>query len=139
MHRLLRMTFVLAFAAGAALVFAWPTTNQLPRPAANCTATPPLAQPAAAAAPATAAAKAPATMLRMPDGSEAAPLNGVTEPGQVVWGNRPYAPIVRTVRHQGIDWYVHSDGTRTTTVRVQRSDTRQLTPVTLVAHPQTEG
>jgi hypothetical protein len=54
----------------------------------------------------------------------------------VQWGDHPFSPIVRTIRHQGVDWYEHRDGSRTTTVRVRRSDSNELVPVTVVAHPR---
>jgi hypothetical protein len=76
-----------------------------------------------------------ARKLRLPDGSETTPLNGVVAPMPMVWGDRPYAPI-RGVEHgNGVDWWVHADGTRSTTLDVWRHELGRTDPVTLVFHP----
>ena len=74
-------------------------------------------------------------MLKLPDGSEAAPLNGVQQPAAMTWGNRPYAPIVTTTWSDGVEWYVHENGTRSTTVDLFRQDLGRHDAVTVVAHP----
>jgi hypothetical protein len=91
-------------------------------------------QPAAATA-APAAAPAPGR-LRLPDGSEVEPLNGVKAPPAMVWGETPYAPIVGREFGNGIEWYVHADGTRSTTLDRWRDDLGRRDSVTLVAHPK---
>lgn len=75
-------------------------------------------------------------MLRLPDGSEVPPLNGVKEPAALVWGDEPYSPIVGKELGSGIEWYVHADGTRTTTLDRWRPDLGRMDSVTLVAHPK---
>lgn len=71
-------------------------------------------------------------LLRLPDGSEVAPLNGVTEPAAMTWGEGPFSPIVGKIHGNGFDWYVHGDGTHTTTIEVWRHELGRLDPVTLV-------
>ncbi len=71
-------------------------------------------------------------MLRLPDGSEIEPLNGVTVPADFTWGQGEYSPIVGTEHGNGVDWYVHADGTRSTTIEVWRNELGRLDPVTLV-------
>lgn len=63
---------------------------------------------------------AQALMLKMPDGTFVEGLNGVEKPQGVRWGRRPYSPIIgKTKRvwgeHGVLDWYVHADGSKTTT------------------------
>lgn len=136
---------VAAAAAAATLLCCWPATAAPPANGCDVAAPPPTSPTAAAVVAAAPASPPPAVrsdaprLLRLPDGSEVAPLNGVIAPGPLVWGNVPYSPIVRTVRHRGVDWYEHQDGSRTTTLQVRRSDTGAPTPVTLVAHPQAHG
>jgi len=72
-------------------------------------------------------------MLELPDGSQVMPLNGVTAPAEMVWGEVPWSPIVRTTGLDGTDWYVHEDGTHSTTLMVYRSDLGRKDPVTLIS------
>ena len=81
---------------------------------------------------------APVTgMLALPDGSRIQALNGVTAPAALVWGEAPWSAIVGTERSDGIDWFVHEDGTYSTTVEVYRSDLGRTDPVTLVSRAGT--
>jgi hypothetical protein len=108
-----------------------PTGSPAPAPA------PAVPAPVPAAAGVTGPAPAPApksTMLKLPDGSEVAPLNGVLVPAAMVWGDRPWSPIVR-IDHTTIDWYVHADGSLSTTLEVFRKDLGRKDPVTIVAKP----
>jgi len=75
-------------------------------------------------------------MLKLPDGSEVAPLNGVKQPAAMVWQNPQWSPIVGTEHSNGIDWYVHADGTRTTTVMLWRSDLGRTDAITWSFHPR---
>lgn len=74
-------------------------------------------------------------LLRMPDGSMVPTLNGVKNPAKIVWGDFPYSPIVRTQKDPTVEWYVHADGTYTTTMMQWRSDLGREDPVTLCLHP----
>lgn len=73
--------------------------------------------------------------LRMPDGSFVPTLNGVKNPAAIVWGNQPYSPIVRKQIDPHCEWYLHADGTYTTTVMTWRSDLGREDAVTLCLHP----
>lgn len=73
--------------------------------------------------------------LRLPDGTEVEPLNGVRAPAPLAWHDGPWSPIVGIERSRDVDWYVHADGTRTTTVEVFRGDLGRTDPLTLVARP----
>ena len=58
-----------------------------------------------------------------PDGSKFPALNGVIEPVKLIWtSGRPYSPIVGKM-HDGppnnLDWYVHADGSHSTTAMRQ--------------------
>ena len=105
---------------------------------------------AAAAAPAPsvvpvgaeAAPKAPeradaAATWRMPDGSFMAPLNGAIDPAPLAWPpNVPWSPIVgREPGAAGLEWYVHADGSRSTTEMKWRADLGRLDAVTRLARP----
>lgn len=105
--------------------------------------------PAPAAAPATAAlppVEAPsppcvddeATVL-LPDGSRIDALNGArgAKPLRDAWpANEPWSPIVG-VEHSpaGVDWWVHADGSRSTTEMKWRDDLRRYDAVTRLARP----
>ncbi|MFK7738680.1 MAG: hypothetical protein AB8H80_00045 [Planctomycetota bacterium] len=79
---------------------------------------------------------APATLL-LPDGSEVPTLNGATgaKPLADVWPKqRPWSPIVGVERSTlGVDWYVHADGTRTTTQMRWRADLGRDDALTRIA------
>lgn len=73
--------------------------------------------------------------LKMPDGSFVPTLNGVLHPANIVWGDVPYSPIVRKQIDPTVEWYVHADGTFTTTMMQWRSDLGRTDAVTLCLHP----
>jgi hypothetical protein len=75
--------------------------------------------------------------LRMPDGSFVPTLNGVKNPAKIAWGEQPYAPVVRIQKDPTLEWYVHADGTYTTTIMQWRSDLNREDAVTLCLHPAT--
>ena len=77
----------------------------------------------------------PEQRLLMPDGSFVPTLNGVKNPGKIVWGDAPYSPIVRKQIDPTLEWYVHADGTYTTTMMQWRSDLGREDAVTLCLHP----
>ena len=106
--------------------------------------------PLAAAAPAPcvfpvaaeAAPKAPervdaAATWRLPDGSCIAPLNGAIDPAPLAWPpNVPWSPIVgRELGAAGVEWYVHADGSRSTTETKWRADLGRFDAVTRLARP----
>ncbi len=99
-------------------------------------------QPAQAAVPATCEAPAAAaddTQLLLPDGSSVPALNGARAPQPMrdVWPvSVPWSPITG-VEHSpaGIDWYVHADGSRSTTQMVWRADLGRMDAMTRLARP----
>lgn len=138
-----RLALLLLPAAAAALAaFGLPGHTQ---PIERAPAPPPEAS-AMAPAPATAAAAAPAPAptgdrrceLGLPDGTFVPALNGAAgaRPLAAAWGNWPWSPIVGTERTDaGVEWYVHADGSRSTTEMKWRSDLGRLDAMTRVAHP----
>ena len=139
-HASLPVSLLVAFAATA--LYEWPR-SPLPPVAA------PAAAPAAAAtapdpqcatpAPADAGAAAHQRELQLPDGSYVPALNGAegAPPLRLFWeAGRPWSPIVGVARSElGVDWYVHADGSRSTTEMKWRSDLGRLDALTRVAHP----
>jgi len=149
----------IVFAAGAAVVAACLVTVALRRGDGAESVSP--VPPSVAAAPAPPAAAAPITVvpitvvpvaaardpqardrqLELPDGTFVPTLNGATGALSLgkCWGARPWSPIERIERSDlGIDWYVHADGTRTTTEMKWRDDLRRLDAMTRIAVPQGE-
>jgi hypothetical protein len=131
----------LGTAAIAALAaFAWPAHQPAPAPAAA----PAVTQPAALLPRAIAAVPVPPPAadhraeLELPDGTFVPSLNGAVgaRPIATAWGSQPWSPIVATERSdRGVDWYVHADGSRSTTEMQFRSDLARLDALTRVAHP----
>lgn len=97
--------------------------------------------PVAVALPAIAAAStAPAgTTWLLPDGSRVAALNGAVDPKPLAdaWpAGVPWSPIIGVERSAaGIDWYVHADGSKSTTERKWRADLGREDAVTRLARP----
>ncbi len=75
-------------------------------------------------------------MLKLPDGTSVPPLNGVADPPRLVWTNPEYAPIVRTEHNGDYDWYVHADGTYSTTLMIWRSDLGRADACSYCLHPR---
>ena len=76
--------------------------------------------------------------LLLPDGTSTPALNGATHAPPLARGwdpAVPYAPIVGQRTVDGVRWYVHADGTQSTTRMVYRPDLGRLDAVTSVAHP----
>ena len=115
-------------------------SNAMPAPAAP-TPTPGASGPRIVTAAPPAADPGPAVavdQLALPDGTSVPALNGArgAPPLQQFWGQRPWSPIVRVERSDlGIDWYVHADGTRSTTEMKWRQDLGRLDAMTRVAQP----
>ncbi len=76
-------------------------------------------------------------LLKLPTGEYVPALNGVLNPAAMQWPSTiPYSPIVGRERDShGQDWYVHADGSKSTTTMVFRSDLGRMDPVTQVANP----
>lgn len=75
--------------------------------------------------------------VEMPDGSWLPALNGVLGAPKSSWNpERPYARVVRIDRMQDADWYVHADGTWTTTRSVFRKDLGRDDVQSYALHPR---
>ena len=76
-------------------------------------------------------------LLRLPNGSVVASLNGVSSPPPLRWpSDRAWSPIRRRiVDRRGTEWYEHDDGSYSTTLLVDRSDLGRREAVTHVVHP----
>lgn len=77
----------------------------------------------------------PDGLLLLPDGSKVAPLNGVTNPPRLLWQNPEWSPIVRQERNAGLDWYVHADGSYSTTQWIWRQELGRLDATSFSLHP----
>ncbi len=75
--------------------------------------------------------------LRLPDGTTVPALNGVGAALELRWPvGRQWSPINGTVTDgDGVVWYTHADGCRSTTRMVQRPDLGRAEPVVVVAEP----
>ncbi len=130
---------VLAASAGAAW-WGWPR-DEVAAPVVDPV---PAAAPAPAAvvpaggetvppAPPPAAPAASPGLVKFPDGSSAAALNGVTAEVTLVWNDRPYSPIKQKIVDRGWEWYVHEDGSHSTVRMVEVNGV--LAPIGIVASP----
>ncbi|MCA8964284.1 MAG: hypothetical protein H6838_10715 [Planctomycetes bacterium] len=72
-------------------------------------------------------------VMKFPDGSKVAALNGVTADVDLVWNDRPYSPIKEKIVDRGWEWYVHEDGSHSTVRMVEVNGV--LAPIGLVASP----
>ena len=74
----------------------------------------------------------------LPDGTRLPVLNGAYGAPDIQWpAGIPWSPVVRKmVDNDGQEWYVHADGTYSSTVITYRSDLGRHVPVTQVAHPE---
>ena len=106
-----------------------PPDTRAPKPAA------PAPQPATATAPPAPPQPSEGDFILMPDGSKPKALNGVKNPPKALWGDPPWSPIVRVDHNNGLDWYVHADGSYTTSMMQWRSDLNDKTAVTICLHP----
>lgn len=75
-------------------------------------------------------------MIRYPDGTYMPALNGVKLTPKLQWlPEAPYSPIIGKRVASGTEWYVHADGTQTTTLMTWRSDLGREDAVCHVARP----
>ncbi len=75
--------------------------------------------------------------VALPDGTFAPALNGVRNAPAMVWTeDEPFAPIVGKETYQGVEWYTHADGSKSTTSKVFRADLGRDDAVTQVATPR---
>lgn len=111
-----------------------------------------VAAPAAAAAPparlqytAPVATRTPEPAARhrlvlLPNGEYVPTLNGVLDAPAMDWpASIPYSPIIGRESTSTLDWYVHADGSKSTTQMVFRTDLGRMGPVTTVANPAPVG
>ncbi|MCA8954267.1 MAG: hypothetical protein KDE27_32465 [Planctomycetes bacterium] len=148
-----RSSIWLPLAAIAAAAAAWPLWNGV-RGSAETTAPPAVSAPAVIPPTAGPSPTAPAESahgvvastapidrtrsLELPDGTFVPALNGAS--GELSlsasWGDRPWSRILDTERSDaGIDWYVHADGTRTTTEMRWRPDLGREDALVRIAVP----
>jgi len=74
--------------------------------------------------------------LYFPDGSYLQALNGATNAAPVEFRGRPFAPVIGKQKDSsGREWYVHEDGSQSTTVMGWRRDLGRYDAITEVAHP----
>ncbi len=108
-----------------------------PAPAATAPTTPPV--PVGPGTPVTAQPTAPAAaekLLTLPDGSRVPLLNGVDQVPAYGWPHdRPWSPIVGKIREGDLDYYVHADGSRSTTMMVWVPQRQRREAVGVVQNP----
>ncbi len=142
MKQILIVLLLLAAAVLLGLLWLMPATTvsgPAPQPAAPVEAANEVRAPVAADAPvATPAPQQAVRKMRMPDGSELAPLNGLTAAPNPSWDAQiPYVPPVRVETDaQGKQWYVFPDGSQIGTYNVYRADLQKWEPITEVRHPK---
>ncbi len=76
--------------------------------------------------------------VEMPDGTWMRALNDVLDAPKILWDRAvPKSPVVglRTL-DDGVTWFVHADGTLTTTTRLWRDDLAREDVTTLTQHPR---
>ncbi|MEZ5964900.1 MAG: hypothetical protein R3F56_13755 [Planctomycetota bacterium] len=79
-------------------------------------------------------------MLELPNGEFVPALNGVRGAPPMEWpADRPFSPIIGRVRTTELEWYVHADGTRSTTQMSFRTDLSRFDAVTTLANPAPLG
>lgn len=90
--------------------------------------------------PAPQASKAPPASgsLLLPDGTYLPTLNGVDADLKLTWPSHlPFSPVVgRVVDSQGIERYLHADGSQSTTQMIYRSDLGRADAAVLVSTPR---
>jgi hypothetical protein len=121
------------------MIAAAAATRKAPAAPRSASGAAPLTVTIALAPTARATSPAPVGGLELPDGRRLAALNGaVGAPAlATAWDPAvPFAEVVGTrVGDDGVAWYVHADGTQSTTRMVWRPDLGRLDAVTSVAHP----
>lgn len=72
--------------------------------------------------------------VKFPDGSSMPTLNGVQGEVVITWGSMPFTRVVGTEDGpHGVKWYVHENGTRSTTIMLETNGVPA--PTGLVAEP----
>lgn len=76
--------------------------------------------------------------LKLPDGTWVLALNGVKNAGPMDWPRDvPWAPIKEVITDpRGRQWFVHEDGSQSTTYMTWRQDLGRMDAVTMVANPK---
>ena len=84
-------------------------------------------------------AAARSRLVRLPNGDYVPSLNGVIDAPAMRWpDDRPYAQVIGKERDgRGQEWYVHADGSKSTTTSVYRSDLGRYDATSQVANPTT--
>lgn len=77
-------------------------------------------------------------MVQLPTGEFVKALNGAVDAKPLDWPkDRPFSPILGTERApDGTEWWVHADGSKSTTVMIYRSDLGRHDAVSQVANPE---
>lgn len=77
-------------------------------------------------------------MLAYPDGTYLPVLNGCDIPPRIIWPDEiPYSPVVRRhVDEHGIEYYVHADGSLSSSQMIYRSDLGHKVAMAFVWNPQ---
>ena len=75
--------------------------------------------------------------LKMPDGTYLPVLNGAEGAPAVDWPEgRPYSPVIKKIIDaEGLEWYLHKDGSYTITQNLYRSDLKRTEPATTLYNP----
>ena len=74
--------------------------------------------------------------LLLPGGRAVAALNGVEESVELLWPtDLAWSPIIATERSGGLEYYVHADGSRSTTQMLYRSDLGREAATSAVYNP----
>ena len=148
MATLARTTGAALLLGGSALPV-WHVLDEPPRPE-PVAASPRAAEPCPAAVvvatvppvPASPRARSetdPDATLLLPDGTRVPALNGARTPTPLAgaWpANVPWSPILGIERSPtGVDWYVHADGSRSTTEMRWRADLGREDAITRLARP----
>ncbi len=81
--------------------------------------------------------KAQSNRLLLPDGSTVPVLNGAFGAPAMGWPEeRPWSPIIaKETDPDGVEWYVHEDGSKSTTQNLYHKHVGGMAPVTNVYNP----
>lgn len=81
--------------------------------------------------------QAKSNRLLLPDGTTVPVLNGAFGAPEMGWPDeRPWSPIIgKEMDRNGLEWYVHEDGSKSTTQNLYHTHTGGMAPVTNVFNP----